>query len=201
MLTSVVIFFLTTVASLFIGKWWGRWRSSREWARKQFLGRFMVSLNNFSDDYLKIRTIFERSIEVVFTNTTAAEKVMAASRLTTAENPILPIASEDRWFLLNFVLNAVAEEFTQGLVAYDAGQPMKPVTYLIWMTCEQVGPDRVRKVRAMMIRKDTLLDLPKQQPKFEQPWHSDRMVTLKSAADQYASDPSHFLSLEVYVPC
>ena len=36
-------------------------------------------------------------------------------------DPMLPIAKEDGWFLLNFVLNHVAEHFTQGLVKMDAG--------------------------------------------------------------------------------
>ncbi|MCE9534717.1 MAG: hypothetical protein K8T89_26880 [Planctomycetes bacterium] len=197
--TSVIIFFLTTVVSLFVGRWWGRWRARREWSQKNFMHRVIVSLNNFSEGFLKIRTIFERSLEEVFINATAVEKVSSASRLTTPANPMLPIAKDDRWFLLNFILNAVAEEFNEGQVRYDAGLPMKTVTYLLFLTCEAVGPDRIRKVRAMMIRKDMLLNLPDGMPKLEQPWHSDRMDTLRVAAKLYQSEPDNFLALDVYV--
>ncbi|MBY0522855.1 MAG: hypothetical protein K2R98_05635 [Gemmataceae bacterium] len=197
--TSVVIFFLTTLASFVIGRSWGKYKANRDWSNKHFLGRVIVSLNVFSDGFLKIRTIFERSLEDVFINSAAVAKVLSASKLTRQDQPILPIAKEDRWFLLNFVLNAVSEEFNQGLVHFDAGQPLRPVTYLICLTCEAVGPDRIRKVRAMMIRKDLLLNLPAEIPKLEQPWHADRFVTLNHCAKVYRTEPDNFLELEVYV--
>src|SRR5205814_3208914 len=129
---------------------------------------------------LKIRTVFERSLEEVFLNPVAVEKVRAASLRTTTGNPLLPIDREDRWYLLNFVLNAVAERFSGGLVRYDAGQPLRPVTYLVFLTCEVVGEDRIRKVRAMLLRKDLLEDFPypDSMPKLEREWHRDRIVTL-----------------------
>ena len=122
----------------------------------------------------------------------AVDKIRWASLHTKVDNPILPIEPKDRWYLLNFVLNAVAELFTAGLVRYDAGQPLKPVPYLIFLTCEVVGEDRIRKVRAMMIRKDQLLDFPYWDsiPKLEQQWHEDRIVTLRRAAELYKKEPT-----------
>jgi len=199
--SAIIIFFATTVLSFVVGRSWGKYRARKEWQHKQFLGRVIVSLNSFADDTLKIRTIFERSLEEVFLNPVAIDKVRRASLLTTVDNPLLPMEPKDRWFLLNFVLNAVAELFCPSLVRYDAGEPLKPVLYLVFLTCEVVGEDRIRKVRAMMIRKDQLLDFPywDGMPKLEQQWHGDRIVTLRRAAELYKKEPDHFLTLEIYV--
>jgi hypothetical protein len=150
---------------------------------------------------LKIRTIFERSLDDVFLNPVAVEKIRTASTQTTVENPILPIAREDRWYLLNFVLNAVAERFSDALMRHDASQSLRPVTYLLFLTCEVVGADRIRKVRAMLVRKDLVEAFPfeKEMPKLEQEWHSNRVLTLRKASEIYRAEPDNFLSLEIYV--
>jgi hypothetical protein len=36
-------------------------------------------------------------------------------------------------------------------------------------------------------------------PKLENPWHSDRIVTLRQAAALYKKEPDNFLTLEVCV--
>jgi hypothetical protein len=199
--SGVAIFFATTVASFVVGRSWGRYQARKQWERKQFLGRIIVSLNSFADGWLKIRTIFERSLEEVFLNPVAIEKVRSASLQTTTDSPLLPIAPKDRWFLLNFVLNAVAERFSGGLVRYDAGAALQPVTYLLFLTCEVVGEDRIRKVRAMMLRKDLVEDFPygDSMPKLEQEWHRDRIVTLRRAVELYRKEPDNFLPIEIYV--
>ena len=199
--SGVVVVLLTTVLSFVIGRYWGRYLAHRDWQKKQFLGRIIVSLNSLADGCLKIRTIFERSLEEVFLNPVAVEKVRAASLKTTVENPILPIEKKDRWFLLNFVLNAVAERFSDGLVRYDAGEARKPVMYLLFLTCERVGEDRIQKVRAMMLRKDFVLDFPYRDtmPQLEKDYHADRVVTLRRAAEVYRKEPDNFLPIEIYV--
>jgi hypothetical protein len=141
--TSIAVVVLTTVVSFTLGRWWGRYRARRQWAAKEFLGRVIVSLNAFVDDTLKIRTVFERNLEEVFLNPHAVELVQEAARRTTADNPLLPIRKEDAWFILNFVLNAVAERFASGEVRRDAGQPVAAVTYAICMTCEHLGEERL----------------------------------------------------------
>ncbi|HEY7312233.1 MAG TPA: hypothetical protein VH643_22910 [Gemmataceae bacterium] len=199
--SGIIIFFGTTVLSFVAGRWWGNYQAKKQWRNKQFLGRIIVSLNSFTDGWLKIRTIFERSLEEVFLNPVAIDKVRAASLRTTVDNPLLPIAGEDRWYLLNFVLNAVAERFSGGLMRYDAGQSLRPVTYLLFLTCEVVGEDRIRKVRAMMLRKDLLENFPygEDMPMLEQNWHGDRIVTLRRAAELYKKEPDNFLAIEIYV--
>jgi hypothetical protein len=199
--SSVVIFFATSVLSFVVGRWWGNYQAKKQWQKKQFLGRIIVTLNSFTDGWLKIRTIFERSLEEVFHNPVAIDKIRAASLRTTVDNPLLPIAKEDRWYLLNYVLNAVAERFSSDLMHYDAGQPLRPVTYLLFLTCEVLSDDRIRKVRAMMLRKELLEQFPYQDsiPKLERQWHSDRVVTLRRAAELFQKEPDNFISIEIYV--
>jgi hypothetical protein len=181
--------------------WWARRQAHKQWYAKEFLDRIIVSLNIFADGHLKIRTVLERSLDEIFLNKLAVAKIWAAARATTLENPIMPIAKEDRWFLLNFVLNAVAEHFVEGHIKRDAGLPVTTVKYALFLTCELVGDERIRKVRAMLIRQDLLADFPYPDtlPKLENPWHEDRIKTLRAAADLYKKQPDHFLTLEVCV--
>lgn len=200
-IAAVVAFFATTVLSFVVGGWWGRWRARRQWQKKEFLGRLTVSLNLIVDGALKIRTVFERSLEEIFLNPVAIEKVRKASLLTTANNAVLPILKEDRWYILNFVLNSVAERFCDGVVRFDAGAGLRPVRYCLFLTCEVLGDDRIRKVRAMLIQEEHLknFDHPDGSLTLERDWHADRITTLRQAAQVYRTEPDHFLMLEIYV--
>jgi len=95
----------------------------------------------------------------------------------------------------------VAERFATGLVKMDSGQPVTKVVYAIFLTAEKVGDERIRKVRAMMMRKDLLENFPyvDSMPELENPWHSDRIVTLRKAAEVYRTRPDQFLMLEVCI--
>src|SRR5262245_33209270 len=107
---------ITTVLSFVAGRFWGYYRAHRQWSRKDFLGRIIISMNLFQENRLRIRTIMERTLEEIFPNAIAVGKVQDAAKRTTVENPMMPLAKEDSWFILNFVLNHVAEHFTQGIV-------------------------------------------------------------------------------------
>jgi hypothetical protein len=200
-ITTIIVAAITSVASFVVGRYWGRWRAHREWSRKEFLGRVIVSLNIFADGFLKIRTVMEKSLEEVFLNQIAVEKVLEAARKCTPDNPIMPIAKDDRWYLLNFVLNAVAEHFVVGQVRQDAGQPVTVVRYALFLTAELVGDERIRKVRAMLVKQEHLANFPYSDtmPKLENAWHEDRIRTLRRAAELYAREPDNFLMLEVCV--
>jgi hypothetical protein len=198
---SVGIPAVTTIVSFIAGRFWGYYRARRQWVHKDFLGRIIVSVNLFQDNRLRIRTIMERTLEEIFPNAIAVEKIRSAAGQTTLADPMLPMAKEDCWFLLNFVLNQVAEHFTQGIVKMDAGVPVKKVMYALFLTCEVLGEERIRKVRALMLRKDLLesFPYPDSMPELENVWHADRIVTLRKAAETYRRNPEQFLFLEVCV--
>ena len=198
---TIIVSVLTSLAAFVFGRYYGRWKARREWESKEFLNRVIISLNIFSDGTLKIRTVLERSIEEVFLNPIAIEKIQAAVKLCTPDNPILPIPKDDRWYLLNFVLNSVAEHFIAGQLKLDAGQPVTVLRYALFLTCEVVGDERIRKVRAMLVRRDVLDDFPyaETMPKLENPWHEDRIKTLRRAAAMLKAEPDNFLMLETCV--
>jgi hypothetical protein len=198
---TILVAASTSGATFLFTWWWARRQAHRQWYAKEFLDRIIVSLNIFADGALKIRTVLERSLDEIFLNKLAVAKVWAAARATTVENPVMPIAKEDRWFLLNFVLNAVAEHFVTGHIRHDAGQPVTIVKYALFLTCELVGDERIRKVRAMLVRHDVLENFPyaDTMPGLENPWHADRIRTLRVAAALYKKEPDNFLMLEVCV--
>src|SRR5206468_221027 len=141
----------TTALSFAVGRLVGRRRAAREWSEKRFLGRINISVNSIVDGCLKIRSLAERSLEEIFLNPVAVEKVRAAAGQTTLDNPLLPLARDDCWFLLNFVLSAFAERFGAGVLRYDAGQPVQVLHYRLFLTCEKMGDDRIHKVRALLL--------------------------------------------------
>ncbi|VTS03736.1 hypothetical protein [Tuwongella immobilis] len=197
----VLMLVLTTAASFVIGRWWGRRNAVQQWATKQFLSRLNVSLNLLEDNTLKIRTLLERDLQDIFHNQIKIEKLQDAIAKVTVENPILPIEPKDRWYLLNDVLNVVAEHFVTGLIKQDGNVPVTKVRYVLFLTCEVVGDERVRKVRALMLRKDLMLDFPYMAtiPQLEREWHDARIYTLRKAVQVYQQQPDLFIELELSV--
>jgi hypothetical protein len=198
---GVLVFLCTTVVSFVVGRFFGRRRARREWAEKRFLGRINVGVNSFVDGCLKIRSLTERSLDEVFLNPVAVEAVQAAARRTTVEDPLLPLEPNDCWYLLNFVLSSFSDRFSQGVIRYDAGQPVEALVYRLFLTCEKVGEDRIHKVRALLVREELLREFPYHDtlPKLEDPVHADRIVTLRVAARRFATHPHYFMRVELYV--
>jgi hypothetical protein len=200
-LVTVIVSAVTSLAAFLFGRYYGRYKARREWMSKEFFNRVIVSLNIFADGFLKIRTVMERSIEEVFLNPVAIEKVGQAAKQCSVDDPLLRIPKDDRWFVLNFVLNAVAEIFVPGQIKLDAGEKVATVRYALFLTCEVVGDERIRKIRAMLVRRDLLDDFPYPDalPQLENPWHADRIKTLRKAAAVWKTEPDLFLTLEVCV--
>jgi hypothetical protein len=188
-----------TLIGLWFGAWWGRRRAARQWKRKEFLDRLNVSLNILADGKLQLRTILEDGQEAILLNKIAVDKIQEASKKTTEANPLLPLEPDDAWYLLNAVLNEISERIPLGHLKRDMGLPTQSEQYLLALTFECAGAMRTRKVRAMMIKKSTLLKLPEKLPTFENPWHETRFRTLQAMAAAYQRTPHLFLEMEVCV--
>lgn len=184
---------------LTIGTWLGKRRARRNWERKQFLDRINFSLNMIHDGTLQIRTLVEKDCRDVFLNDVAVERVLKAAKLTTPHNPILPLDRGERWYLLNAVLNEISERLATGFIRRDMGLPVHTANYLICLTYEMAGELKTQKVRAMIVRKDLLTQLPNVPPRFERPHHSTRWETLQQLSRQYAVDSTNFLDVEICV--
>jgi len=173
---------------------WFRWR------RKQFLHRIIVSLNSFHDGKLLLRTIVEKSCEEVFLNSYAVNVVISAAQKTTDKDPVLNLPKDEAWHILNSALNAVAEEFHQGVVQRDMGLPVKAERYVFCLTHERADDVKQEKVRLLMIRSDVLANLPKEMPALESPHHRLRFETLHKMAATRKTRPDLFSEVEICMP-
>ena len=190
---------LTAAAFTAAGLLIGRWRAAQSWKKREFFDRLNVSLNSLHGGKLLIRTVLEKTCEEILLNRVAVERLSKLAQQTTKENPIIPIPKEDRWFYLNAVLNELSETFAAGLFKREAGKPHEAVRYLICLTNECDVEVRTRKVRAMVMRKDALLNLPSEPPTLESPNHAIRWKTLQQMQKAYAVDPTNFIEAEIVV--
>ena len=204
---------LTAAAFTLVGWFLGARRAKANWRKREFFDRVNFSLNSLAPPEkaadeksaggepapptLRIRTLAEMPAGEVFLNTAARDAVTAAARRTTAEDPTLPLPREDYWFYLNAVLNELSEQFAAGWLRRDLGQQVRSETYLIALTCEAAGAMRQRKVRAMVVRKDLLLNLPATEPTYEAPTHTTRWETLNVLAAEHGRNPWKFLEVEL----
>ncbi|MFN3192005.1 MAG: hypothetical protein ACE361_15955 [Aureliella sp.] len=172
-------------------------RNRSLWLKRSFLDRLNVSLNSVTPDGLRIRTILETDVESVFLNRSAAKTVTDLARSTTPEDPIIPVPRDDCWYYLNSVLNEVSERFSDGFIRDDAGIASNRVTYLICLTCEQAGTVRTHKIRAMLIQKSVLENLPETCPPLEHESHRTRWETLQILAHRWSIAPHYFLEMEL----
>jgi hypothetical protein len=190
---------ITGLVLMGVGWYLGHRRASADWKKQEFLDRLNLSLNTISDGTLKIRTLSEKRCEEVFLNSAAAEIVKNVARKTTGADPILPIPVEENWFYLNSVLNDLSEQFASGFLKQDMGGKVTSAIYLIALTCESEGEMKTRKIRAMVIQKSLLLNLPEEIPIFESPHHITRWTTLQFLAAEYLRNPQRFKEVQLAV--
>lgn len=189
---------LTGFVLMALGWVFGKRKARSDWRKREFFHRLNVSLNLLiPGEALQIRTLVEKTCSDVFLNAVAAESVANAARRTTPQNPLLPLPEEDYWQYLNAALNEIAEKFSAAEIRRDLGLPVTRATYLICLTCECAGELRTRKVRAMVIQKKHLENLPAVQPRLEHSRHQTRWDTIKIMADQYKKFPWKFIEMEL----
>ncbi len=191
---------LTGFVLMALGWFFGKRKARSDWRKREFFHRLNFSLNLLiPGEPLQIRTLVEKTCEEVFLNAVATQNVADAARKTKPDNPLLPLPREDYWQYLNAALNEIAEKFSVGEIRRDLGLPVTRGTYLICLTCECAGDLRTRKVRAMVIQKKHLENLPATQPQFEHARHLTRWETLKVLADQYQKNPWQFIEMDLSV--
>ncbi|QOV88296.1 hypothetical protein [Humisphaera borealis] len=191
---------LISLFSILFGAWIGRRRAQREWARKEFLERVNFSLNSITDNTLRIRTLIEKNTIDVFLNKVATERIVDAASRTDANSALLPLEKNDRWFMLNAVLNELSEKFADGFLRRDIGIPVQSATFLVCLTFESAGDLKTRKIRVMIMRKELLAALPAEPPNFERAHHKTRWTTLTQLATAYAREPDQFMEVELVLP-
>ena len=191
---------MSGLALMGLGWYFGRRRARADWKKQEFLDRLNLSLNTLEKGTLKIRTLSEKRCEEVFLNAVAADTVQKLAKQTTAADPILPLPAGEGWFYLNSVLNDLAEQFALGQLKRDMGGTVTSAIYVMTLTCETAGDLKTRKIRAMVIKKSLLTQLPAEVPQLESPHHITRWQTLQFLSAEFARDPSRFIEIELSVP-
>ena len=189
------------VAATFMAIGWlgGWWRARQNWKRKEFFGRINFSLNSLHEGKLRIRTLMEKSCDEVFLNKVAVSTILDAANRTTNSNPIIPLPEDDYWFYLNAALNEVSEKFADGFLRRDVGCDHSTTTYVLCLTNEKDGAMRTRKIRAMLIRKEDLVNLPEEMPELESKNHATRWHTLQCMASTFMQKPHQFFAVELVI--
>jgi hypothetical protein len=190
-----------TVAGLMAGQFWGGYRARQKWKALDSTERVNVSLNIFSDGRLRIRTIFERPLGEIVANRHAKNLVLASAKKADKYSPLLRLPESDMRFVLNCILNATAEHFILGSVRRDCGQRVLSADYALFLTCEVAKETRHRKIRAMLLKKESLenFSFRDEDVRLESPTHRDRVITLRRASELYKTDPGLFAHLELCV--
>ena len=204
---------LTGLVLMGAGWFIGFRRARASWRKREFFDRLNVSLTYLEEGTLVIRTLSEKPCADVFLNSAASDAVQQAARRTTAADPILPLPKDDYWYYLNAVLNDLSEQFAAGALRREQGHPARGEWYLVCLTSEAAGELRMRKVRAMVVRKSLLANLvmdspaadatavaatsPLSTPKFSSPHHVTRWETLKFLAVEAQRQPWRFLEVEL----
>lgn len=176
--------------------------AQRKMDRLNFLDRINVSLNLVIDGKLKIRTVFERSLEEVVHNRHVREELQdAALKASVSSDPIVRVSDDHSWFVLNCVLNSIAERFSSGTFREQRGLPVERENFAFWITCEPATHRRERKIRVFMMEEKLLRKFPfaDDMPELESEKHQDRVHALRRSCEVFQSEPNLFSHIEICV--
>lgn len=141
-----------------IGVIW--WQRRRAWHQKQFLSQVNFSLNLVQDDALTMRTLLEMPATEVWLSEHGCALVAKASKQAGIEEPFICLKNpKDQDFLNRAVLNALSERYAEAYLAAALGVPVAKDQFIFGITCEKYGEIRTLKVRVLLIRESTLVDL------------------------------------------
>ena len=197
---------LATVVGLLIGWLWGNWRALVAWKKKEFRSNVVLSLNSLlpptKENYkisLKLRTLFERSLQDIFPNRAMQDIVQRAINKTTETDPILRLEKEDSWHILNAILNKIAGMYPEGSLKKDMGIKTESKWYLFCLTFERSGSMRTQKPRIMIMDREKFLNFPEaNEVELEDPQrHTTRVNTLLALKKDYRENPHLFQEMEI----
>ncbi len=190
---------LTGLVLMGVGWYFGNRKARRNWRKREFFDRLNISLNTVRDGKLLIRTLVEKRVDDIYLNAAATAEIVHAAQKTSAQDSTLPLPQADYWYYLNPILNELSEQFAVGLLKRDQGAPVTSARYVIALTSECAGDLRMRKVRAMVVQRSLLEQLPAEPPAFESPHHLTRWETLKQLAGEWSQRPWKFIEVELCV--
>ena len=184
---------LAGIVITWIGLFYAWWKRRAEFRKKVFLKQVNVSLNEVRDGYLELRTLVEATADEVWNSEVAVSEVLAAAERTTHDDPFVRIDNEaDQAYVNRSILNVLSERFAHAFLARALGMEISARDFVFGLTCERTPNIITRKLRVMVIDKDTLLrefgpDADPSGLQLRHPTHVDRVQTLQAMARIYLS--------------
>lgn len=176
---------------------WGWFIARRRWKARQdynvvHFAQNTVQLrptgeNNAMEPWL-ILDGNEDPLDKIVTHPIAAKLIRKAAKKTTEFQPFLRFDPDDRWYVLNHILLAIAEDAkaaTRAKLSTKAVVDEVPCVFAL--TYERYPRMRQGKIRIMLIRQ-SVFDHPEEMDhdfRFEAPSHSDRVKTLRLMREDY----------------
>ena len=199
---------LGAVLGVFAGWMWGQWQAGSAWKKREFNNSILLSLNiiePFTEPRedkavasLKLRTLFERDLRHVMRNTAMQSEVRAAMERAKAEGPVLSFPEEDSWYILNTILNQIAEQFAAGTMRDDMGGEVQKRWYVFCLTYEHSELMHQFKPRILLIDKERFWAFPKEgEVLLESYKHEVRVDTIRLMQEKYEKHPHLFMELEL----
>lgn len=199
---------LGPVIGVVIGWLWGQWQANSAWTKRQFTNNLVLSLNMFKKydvpeeggpvGALKLRTLFERSLESLYPNKAMLQMVKDAGGETKPGDPILRFPEEDAWFILNNILNKIAEQFATGTLKDDMGMETHKRWYIFCLTFENDENLQQFKPRVLMMDKESFESFPETGTfDLESHHHTVRVDTIRQLKRDYKAHPYLFMSIQL----
>ncbi len=200
--------FFGGMAGLLMGWAWGRWQARKAWKKKSFERSVVLGLNSIDLHpdaapgepvaSLRLRTLFERPLEMVLPQPSMQQVVKEAMDKTTVAMPILRFPKDGSWFILNAILNQIASQFAEGVIREELGYEVKKRLYLFCMTFERDDRMYQYKTRIMLMDKELFLHFPEAgEVAVETESHLLRVETLRALRKEYQQNPHLFMAIEL----
>lgn len=193
---KVVVTLVVSFASSIWGWIWAR----RKWKSRQDTGVIHYSQSSFVDCFsgperkLMGRTLVldvyaENQLKDEISHPIARKLIRRAADKTTVDQPFLLFPEDDRWYVLNIIRLAIAEQFRAGAAAKLASKASVQVVNCVFaITFERYPQMKQGKIRVMIVKRDVLEnknffdEIP---INYESPSHAERITTLRKMQEDY----------------
>jgi hypothetical protein len=185
-----------TVASSLFGAFWA-WRS---WRTREDMDVIHYSQNTIetrptgpdgsAERWLILDVYAENPLHEEISHPVPRRLIQRAAAKTTPKQPFLLLPKHDRWYVLNLIRLAIAEQFRLGTAAkFATSAKVEVVECVFALTFERYANMPQGKIRVMIAKQKDMEnpDAFAGNFRFESATHSDRITTLQCMQEDYRS--------------
>jgi len=194
---------LIGLITFLLGYFWSQLKSLKEWNSKEFRDKINISLNILepleNNEYkLEIRTLLETKLKLNIHNNKVKDLINKAIDETKPGKPLLIFKKKDAFYILNAILNQLANQFSNGILKKDLGIPVTSEWYTFCLTYEKEQNVRMQKLRVLIIKRDLLKNFPDNSVFVLESFNHDvRIQTLQILKQELKEHPHCFMNIEL----